>query len=210
MSKEWKEFWYAVCFALFTIGAAMVVFVYAADAAEQPKKLTEPAAAPITKQAVNTSKVFQVRELQGTDSDCEDVEKLSKGKFNQLLPRYVPGPFGPNVENKVITISREFLTGGLRAPALQDQGQDTMDRASMWRVRPFGANLEDSMGYNQKGEAVFFRPFFSVLTKTGSVITGRSIYGLNPAEIDLIVRVTPGVKAGTRSGHRIAWIKLTD
>ena len=148
---------------------------------------------------------FKLTELGGTDSDCEMIEEVTKGRFQELIPRFAGGLFGNGNKVQVIEVDRKLL---VRSPAegnrITEEARDRF-RRNPWVVRPFGAGLEQLVGQDRDGKLRLYRPYFSALTKAGSVIRGQ-VYSLNPADIEVILRVTP--KSQGEKGNVLTFIRL--
>jgi len=150
--------------------------------------------------------VFKSTALDGTDAHCEYIEKVTRGRFNDMVPQFVKGGLFGNGKNKVVVIevSRKLLVPINQNARVTAAGQETMSRSQMWAVRPLGASLEQLVGKDKDNKLKLFRPYFVALTVGNSVIRGGSVYGLSPDELDCILRVTPNAEGG----NTMTFIKL--
>jgi len=191
-----KELFCWLCVGLFVMGLVSVALCQPEGAKESPPQLE-----------TTSDLIFKVSDLGGTDSDCEYIEKATSGRFNDLIPQFVKGLFGPGNKVRVVEISKKLLVPVNKNARVGADGTELMTRTNQWAVRPLGANLEDLAGKDQQGKLKMFRPYFSALTVGGSVIRGGSVYGLSPDELSVVLRVTPN-KEG--KGHTLTFIRIMD
>lgn len=191
-----KELFCWICVGLFVMGLVSVALCQPEGTKESPPQLE-----------TTSDLIFKVTELGGTDSDCAYIEEATKGRFNDLIPQFVKGLFGPGNKVRVVEISKKLLVPVQRNARVTADGQETMSRSYQWAVRPLGANLEDLAGQDKDGKLRMFRPYFSALTVGGSIIRGGSVYGLSPDELSVVLRVTP--KADGK-GHVLTFVRIMD
>jgi len=185
-----------VCALLFVMGLVSLAYCQPEGTKESPPQLE-----------TTSDLVFKVSELGGTDSDCAYIEEATDGRFNDLIPQWVKGLFGPGNKVRVVEISKKLLVPIQRNARVTADGVEIMSRNFQWAVRPLGASLEELAGLGKDGQLKMFRPYFSALTRGNSIIRGGSVYGLSPDELSVILRVTP--KADGK-GHVLTFIRILD
>jgi len=113
-----------------------------------------------------------VSEIQGTDAECEAMDRLVRGFWERVLPRgwlllgHQEG--AKSVPHKVyhVKVKRSFLW--------PERGR---------RPYLFGSRFEDQV---KDGRVV--RPFFAGITQNGSFLYGRSLRRARPKDLAVVVR----------------------
>jgi hypothetical protein len=184
-----------LCVVLFLTGLVSLTYCQPEGSKESPAQVE-----------TTSDLIFKVSELGGTDSDCKYIEEATNGRFNDLIPQWCNGLFGPGNKVRVVEVSKKLLVPLNKSARVGADGQELVTRSFQWAVRPLGANLEDLAGHDKAGKLKMFRPYFAALTKGGSVIRGGSVYGLSPDELSVVLRVTPGKD----KGHVLTFIRISE
>ncbi len=142
-----------------------------------------------TPTAAPPDSLFSITEFPGSDGNIEDINKITNGKLDQLLPFNVK-LYAAGNKVQVMKVPVNWVRGASRA-ANADNRTPTLYL--------FGFRAEDQVYTDAKGASRIRRPYFAGVTTGGSVIRGRDLRRMNLEELTVICRVI---------GQEITFIQL--